>query len=60
MTLDVDAQLLEHMENALRRLPPGWDRGRLFEVGVVELLEKLERKYNKGRPFSASGKQAME
>ncbi len=51
VTLEVDAELLEHMENAIRQLPPGWDRTRLFEVGAVELLEQLQRKYNKGKPF---------
>lgn len=52
VTLEVESELMEHIENALRQLPPGWDRTRIFEVGAVELLEQLERKYNKGRPFS--------
>jgi hypothetical protein len=54
VTLEVDSELVEHMENAIRHLPPGWDRTRLFEVGAVELLEQLERKYNQGRPFPQS------
>jgi hypothetical protein len=27
----------------------------MFEVGAVELLEQLARKYNKGQPFPGEG-----
>jgi hypothetical protein len=53
VTLELDAALMDQMANALRYLPPGWDQARLFEVGVTELLEQLERKYNQGKPFPA-------
>jgi hypothetical protein len=51
VTLEIDVELLEHLENAIWYLPPGWDQARLFEVGVKKLLEQLARKYNKGSPF---------
>ena len=54
LTIEVDAGFVQRVEDALRHLPPGWNQARLIEVGVVELLEQLERKYNKGRPFPAT------
>ena len=51
VSLVVDGKLLERIDNAIKHVPPGWDRTRVFEVGAVELLEQLERKYNKGKPF---------
>jgi hypothetical protein len=50
-SLVLDRTLLERIDNAIKHLPPGWDMTRVFEVGAVELLEQLERKYNKGKPF---------
>jgi len=54
VSLQIDSQLVEHIENASRHLPPGWDMTRILEVGAVELLERLERKWNKGKPFPPS------
>ena len=54
MSLQLDSLLVERIENAIRHLPPGWDMTRIFEVGAVELLERLERKWNKGKPFPTS------
>jgi hypothetical protein len=51
VTLVVDRSLLERIDNAITHVDPGWDVTRVFEVGAVELLERLERKYNKGKPF---------
>ena len=51
VSLVVDRTLLERIDNAIRHLPPGWDTTRVFEVGAVELLEQLARKYNNGKPF---------
>jgi hypothetical protein len=52
VTLQLDAELLTRIEEAARQMPPGWDLTRVFEVGAVELLERLGRKWNKGKPFS--------
>lgn len=52
VSIEVDNELLERIEIAIRHLPPGWDLTRIFEVGAVELLERFERKWNRGRPFS--------
>ena len=54
VSLQIDSQLVEHIENASRHLPPGWDMTRILEVGAVELLERLERKWNKEKPFPSS------
>jgi len=51
VNLVLERSLLERIDNAIQHVPPGWDRTRIFEVGAVELLEKLERKHNKGKPF---------
>jgi len=51
VSLALDRKLLERIDNAIKRLPPGWNMTRVFEVGAVELLEQLARKYNKGEPF---------
>jgi hypothetical protein len=51
VTLMLDRMLLDRIDNAIQHLPPGWDMARVFEVGAVELLEQLARKYNKGQPF---------
>ena len=51
VSLVIDRTVLERVDNAIKHVPPGWDRNRVFEVGAVELLEQLERKYNKGEPF---------
>ena len=51
VSLVLDRTLLERVDNAIKHVPPGWDRARVFEVGAVELLEQLERKYNKGQSF---------
>jgi hypothetical protein len=52
VSIEVDDDLLERIETAIRHMPPGWNRTRVFEVGAVELLERLERKWNRGKPFS--------
>jgi hypothetical protein len=52
ITLQVDSALLERIELAILRVPPGWDMNRVFEVGATELLEQLERKWNEGKQFS--------
>jgi hypothetical protein len=54
VSLQLDSQLMERIENASRHLPPGWDLTRILQVGAVELLERLERKWNKGKPFPPS------
>jgi hypothetical protein len=51
VSLQLDRTLLERIDNAIKHLPPGWDTARVIEVGAVELLEQLARKYNKGQPF---------
>jgi len=51
VSLELDKTLLEHIDNAIKHLPPGWTVTRVFEVGAFELLEQLVRKYNKGKPF---------
>jgi len=51
VSLELDRALVERIENAIKHLPPGWDLTRVLEVGAVELLEQLARKYNKGKPF---------
>jgi hypothetical protein len=51
VSLMIERKLLERIENAISHVDPGWDITRVFEVGAVELLEKLERKHNKGKPF---------
>ncbi|HLN31159.1 MAG TPA: hypothetical protein VK395_25685 [Gemmataceae bacterium] len=51
VSLVLDRKLLERIDSAIKHLPPGWDRTRVLEVGAVELLEQLARKYNKGKPF---------
>jgi hypothetical protein len=51
VSLELDRVLLKRIENAIKHLPPGWNLTRVFEVGAVELLEQLESKYNKGKPF---------
>jgi len=51
VSLMLDRKLLERIDNAIKHLPPGWDRTRVLEVGAVELLEQLARKYNKSKPF---------
>ena len=43
VTLHVDVALVERIENTIQHVPPGWDMTRVFEVGAVELLERLER-----------------
>jgi hypothetical protein len=50
--LVLDRKLLERVDCAIKHLPPGWNVSRVFEVGAVELLEQLARKYNNGKPFS--------
>lgn len=52
VNLELDRLLVERIENAVKHLPPGWDFTRVLEVGAVELLEQLERKYNKGQTFA--------
>jgi hypothetical protein len=54
VSVQLDSQLVQRMENASRHLPPGWEMTRILEVGAVELLERLERKWNKGKPFPPS------
>jgi len=54
VSAQLDSQLVQRMENASRHLPPGWDMTRILEVGAAELLERLERKWNKGKPFPSS------
>jgi hypothetical protein len=51
VSLELDRVLVASIENAIKHLPPGWTVTRVFEVGAVELLEQLARKYNKGQPF---------
>jgi len=51
VSLVLDRKLLERIDSAIKHLTPGWDRTRVLEVGAVELLEQLARKYNKGKPF---------
>jgi len=51
VSLVLDRTLVERIEHAIKHLPPGWDMTRMFEVGAVELLDQLSRKYNKGKPF---------
>jgi len=51
VSLVLDRTFLERIDNAIKHLPPGWDMNRMFEVGAFELLEQLERKYNRGQPF---------
>jgi len=51
VSLVLDRKLLERIDSDIKHLPPGWDRTRVLEVGAVELLEQLARKYNKGKPF---------
>jgi hypothetical protein len=51
VSLVLDRKLLERIENAIKHGPPGWDMTRVFEVGAVELLEQLEKKYSMGKPF---------
>ena len=51
VSLVLDRKLLERIDNAIKHLPPGWDMNRVFEVGAVELLEQLARKWNQGKPF---------
>lgn len=52
VSLEIDRGLLERIENAITHVDPGWDIARMLEVGAMELVEKLERKYNKGKPFA--------
>jgi hypothetical protein len=51
VSLLVDRTVLADIDNAIRHLPPGWDRTRVFEAGAVKLLDQLARKYNNGKPF---------
>ena len=51
VSLMLDRKLVERIDNAIKHLPPGWDMNHMIETGAVELLEQLERKYNKGKPF---------
>jgi len=53
ITLQVDSALLERIEFAILRVPPGWTVNRVFEVGATELLERLERKWNEGKQFTS-------
>jgi hypothetical protein len=52
VNLEIDAALIERIQSAVKQLPPGWDMTRVFEVGAVQLLEKLAQKYAKGEPFT--------
>jgi hypothetical protein len=51
VSLQLDHLLVKRLANAIKHLPPGWDLTRMFEAGAEELLEKLARKYNQGKPF---------
>lgn len=51
VTLELDPDLLQRIENTIHHIPPGWDVNRVFEVGAVELLQRLELKWNQGKPF---------
>jgi hypothetical protein len=49
VTLQVDPKLVERIQSAVRRLPPGWDLDRVFEIGALRLLERLEQEHGTGR-----------
>ncbi|HXY37351.1 MAG TPA: hypothetical protein VEI07_24195 [Planctomycetaceae bacterium] len=51
ITLEVDAPLLKRIEAAIQHVPPGWTINRVFEVGATELIQNLEQRWNKGKPF---------
>ncbi len=51
VTLEIDAALVKRIEAAIQQVPPGWSINRVFEVGAIEAVENLERRWNRGKPF---------